>query len=239
MIKRIVLTLFPVYVLIWIGAGKINYEDNKPENILSFENYIKKFYLDLDLPGLNYNCFEYALKGYYSVSNNKRINKKLLTIIDFTKPSIEERLFIIDLKEHSLIHKSLVAHGKNSGLNFADTFSNERHSNMSSLGFYLTGESYMGKHGYSLRLIGLEKGFNNLAYERAVVIHSANYVSNAFINKYGRLGRSFGCPAIPADNHKQIIDLIKDGSCLFIYYPDSNYLANSELLSESYMQLVN
>jgi hypothetical protein len=126
--------------------------------------------------------------------------------------------------------KSLVAHGKNSGVNYAESYSNQRYSNKSSLGFYVTGETYTGKHGYSLRLKGLESGINDNAYKRAIVIHPAKYVSREFINKFGRLGRSYGCPAIPLENHGEIINMIKGKTCLFIYYPDSFYLSTSSYL---------
>ena len=156
-------------------------------------------------------------------------NERLLTIIDFTKPSTEKRLFIIDLNNQELIHHTLVAHGKNTGLNLAESFSNTSQSLQSSLGFYTTGEPYYGKHGYSLRLDGLEEGINDNARKRAIVIHGAKYVSEDFIETHGRLGRSWGCPALPLEQTKEIIDLIKKGSCLYIYSDDENYLKNSVL----------
>ena len=145
------------------------------------------------------------------------INKKVLTLIDFSKPSTEERLFIIDVENRKLLFQTFVAHGKNSGVNIATRFSNRSGSLKSSLGFFITAETYYGKHGYSLRLDGMEKGINDNARKRAIVVHGAKYVSDDFIRKYNRLGRSWGCPAVSDDLSKEIIDLIKDGSCLFIY----------------------
>jgi len=151
--------------------------------------------------------------------HNADINDSLLTIIDFSKPSSEKRLFLIDFKNQRLLVNSLVAHGQNSGSLFAKTFSNRPKSHMSSLGLYITDHTYSGKHGYSLRLRGIDKGLNDKAYERAIVIHGANYVSEKYIKQVGRIGRSFGCPALPSQMNKEIIDLIKDGSCLYIYHP--------------------
>ena len=146
------------------------------------------------------------------------INNNIITIIDFTLPSTEKRLWTFDLSTRQLLINSLVAHGKNSGDNIANKFSNKFGTNQSSLGLYVTGKPYFGKNGYSLRIIGLEKGINDNAFDRAVVIHPADYVSEDFIKKYGRLGRSFGCPAIPVEISNDFIDLVKEGSLLFIYH---------------------
>lgn len=184
-------------------------------------------YVNCDLEGkLDFEIFANAME---SLEEMEYGNEEIVTIIDFSKPSIEKRLFIIDLRKQEVLYHTLVAHGKNTGLNMATKFSNNKGSNQSSLGLYSTGESYQGKHGYSLRLDGLEKGFNDNARSRAVVIHSAYYVSDDFIKKQGRLGRSWGCPALPVEQSREIIDLIKGGSCLYIYADDSNYLENSIL----------
>lgn len=158
--------------------------------------------------------FDKAMKGMVSHEDKTGI----LTIIDFTIPSTEKRLWIIDLKNGRVLHHTLVAHGKGSGELYAEKFSNTPESNQSSLGFYTTGKTYVGKNGLSLKLHGLEPGLNDRAEERAIVIHSADYVSDRFIKQYGRLGRSFGCPAIPVENHKEIINTLADGSCLYIHY---------------------
>lgn len=187
----------------------------------------RTFYSNCNLEGkLDFEIFAYALE---SLDEMEYSNEEIVTIIDFSKPSTEKRLFILDLKKQELLYHTFVAHGKNTGVNMATKFSNNKGSNQSSLGLYRTGESYQGKHGYSLRLDGLEKGINDNARSRAVVMHSASYVSEAFIKRYGRLGRSWGCPAVPVEFSKEIIDLIKGGSCLYIYANDKHYLENSIL----------
>lgn len=184
-------------------------------------------YTNCGLEGkLDFEVFENAMESLEEMEYN---NEEIVTIIDFSKPSTEKRLFILDLKKQELLYHTLVAHGKNTGANLATKFSNVKGSNQSSLGLYRTAESYHGKHGYSLRLDGLEKGFNDNARSRAVVMHSAAYVSESFIKKHGRLGRSWGCPALPVELSKEIIDLIKGGSCLYIYADDKLYLENSIL----------
>jgi hypothetical protein len=202
-------------------------EDGKHLIPSALEANVEKSYISCDLEGkLDFEIFQNAME---SLARMEYKNEEILTIIDFSKQSTEKRLFIIDLKNQKILHHTLVAHGKNTGQNEAVKFSNVKGSNSSSLGLYRTAEPYHGKHGYSLRLDGLEKGFNDNARSRAVVMHSASYVSEKFIEKYGRLGRSFGCPAVPAEHSKEIIDLIKNGSCLYIYANDSNYLENSIL----------
>ncbi|MEL7588129.1 MAG: murein L,D-transpeptidase catalytic domain family protein [Prolixibacteraceae bacterium] len=173
-----------------------------------------------------------ALKGFNNLKSVPgAIKKDILTIIDFSLPSNEKRLWVIDLQNRKILYNDLVAHGKNSGGVYARNFSNTESTYMSSLGFYLTGNTYQGKHGLSLILEGMDKDFNDNARNRAIVMHGANYVSNEFIKKYGRLGRSFGCPSLPPDISKKLINTIRDGSCLFIYYPDKRFLAKSQVLN--------
>lgn len=178
---------------------------------------------------ISYELFNTAMLGSLHAYNREK--KNIITIIDFSRPSIEKRFFVIDLENKRLIYKCFVAHGKNSGENYAKSFSNEPESLKSSLGFYLTAETYSGNHGYSLRLDGLEKGINDNARVREIVIHGAEYVSGEFINKYARLGRSWGCPALPVEISKEIIDKISGGSCLFIYGDDNYYKKNSFFLT--------
>lgn len=147
-----------------------------------------------------------------------------------SQPSVNKRLYVIDLVKRQLLYHTYVAHGRNSGDLYADKFSNEISSYQSSLGFYQTLGTYQGKHGLSLKLQGLESGFNTNALSRAVVMHGADYVSEDFIKKIGRLGRSFGCPAIPYNVHKAIIETIKNGACLFVYSPNKQYLQKSSFL---------
>jgi hypothetical protein len=178
---------------------------------------------------ISYNVFELALTGLQKTSIIR--NKKIITIIDFSKPSTKQRFFVIDLENNHILFQTLVAHGRNSGENMAERFSNDSKSLKSCLGFFLTAETYNGKHGYSLSLDGLEPGINDNARERTIVIHGADYVSNSFAQIYGRIGRSWGCPALPSGISKEIIDKIKNGSCLFIYGNDPVYLKASQILN--------
>lgn len=168
--------------------------------------------------------FSKALEGYYLLKSKGLIKKEFLTIIDFSLSSSIKRMWIIDMNQNKIILNSLVAHGKNSGEEYAKEFSNKNQSNKSSLGFFATGEVYQGKHGLSLKLDGLEKGINDNARKREVVVHGADYVSENFIKNHKRLGRSQGCPAVPVELSKKIIEIIKDKSCLFIYHPSKNDL---------------
>jgi uncharacterized protein YktA (UPF0223 family) len=170
----------------------------------------------------NFKSFSEALKGFYLLKEKGLIQKNILTLVDFSMSSNTKRLWVIDLTTNTILYNSLVAHGRNTGEEFAHSFSNSEKSFKSSLGFYATGEIYNGKHGISLKLDGLEKGINDNARSRGVVMHAANYVSNSFIKMNKRLGRSQGCPAIPEQFLKGIISTIKDKSCLFIYYPSRN-----------------
>jgi hypothetical protein len=176
-------------------------------------------------------CFSVALKGFNRLKEQGKIKKDLLTVIDFSQSSNTKRLWIIDMSTQTVLYNTLVAHGRNSGDEYANDFSNANSSNQSSLGFYVTGEIYSGKHGQSLRLDGLENGINSNARSRGVVMHAADYVSDTFIKMHNRLGRSQGCPALPADLTKEVVNLLKDKSCLFIYHPTKSYAASSRLAS--------
>lgn len=181
--------------------------------------------------GLDQHVFEMALKGFEKLRNEGRTGSdSVLAIVDFTKPSRQKRLFVIDLKAKKLAYHTYVSHGKNSGLEYATRFSNKPSSHMSSLGFYVTRKTYQGSNGYSLQLDGCEKGVNDKALSRAIVMHAAAYASEQIANGRGYIGRSFGCPAVPAPLHRPIIDKLKDGNVLFMYYPDQKYLENSTLL---------
>lgn len=172
-----------------------------------------------------YDSFSKAMDGFDVLKEKQIIQSNILTIIDFDLPSTEKRLWVIDMNEHKLLFHSLVAHGKNSGELNAESFSNESESFKSSLGFFITNETYQGSHGLSLKLDGLEKNKNDNARSRAIVIHGADYVSEGFIKQHNRLGRSFGCPALPLELTKSIISTIKNKSCLFI-----NHRSNRTIL---------
>ncbi len=189
------------------------------------EDNEKRLYEEIGLNGkLNYDVFKTALNGYNKIDGRK---KELLTIIDYSKPSTEKRFFVIDMDKKELLVYSHVSHGKNSGGNIATSFSNKVSSNKSSLGFFLTENTYMGGNGYSLVLNGLEKGINDKAKDRYIVIHGADYANPKVAKSQGRLGRSLGCPALPRDISKKAIDMIKNGSVLFVYGNDTNYLERS------------
>ena len=187
--------------------------------------------LDLEKKGLSKTVFDLALQGYNKLIKKRLVrNKNIITVVDFSKPSNQKRLYVIDLKRNKVIFQSLVAHGRNSGLEYATNFSNENDSHKSSLGFYVTANTYTGDCGYALKLKGCEKGFNDHAYARAIVMHGSEYVTDQFLKSNGFLGRSFGCPALPEKISKKVIDVIKNGSCLFLYHPTQKYLLTSPIL---------
>ena len=191
-----------------------------------FEQHISGVYNSAELAKsqLDYQVFKKAFIGYLNLKAGNLVSaKQLLTIVDFNKSSTQKRLWIIDLANQKLLFNTLVAHGRGSGNNFANKFSNQPNSHQSSLGFYVTSDIYRGKHGLSMRLDGMDKGFNSKAKERAVVIHGADYVSEQFVNKHGRLGRSHGCPALPVELTSTIIENIKGKTCLFIAGPQADY----------------
>lgn len=208
------------------------------ENIITIE----ELYNSLEIKDkLDYSIFEKAIKGYNLIENKKG---DCLTIIDFSKPSNEERFFVIDLVKRKVEYITYVSHGKNSGGIFPLKFSNTRESYQSSLGFYLTGTTYNGGNGYSLRLKGLEPGINSNALDRTIVVHGASYASKNFLDKYGFLGRSLGCPAIPSEVSREIIDKIKNGTVFFINGDDENYdkksiFVNSRIIKEKTYSFAN
>lgn len=177
---------------------------------------------------VDYQAFEQAYIGYNKIETK---HKEVLTLIDFSKPSTEERMYVLDMANKKLLYSSLVAHGKNSGDLYATSFSNVNGSNKSSLGFYLTENTYYGGSGYSLILNGLEKGINDKAKQRAIVIHGSKYVEPSRVASVGKIGKSLGCPAIPRTTSKEIINAIKGGSLLFIYADNEDYLVQSPILA--------
>jgi len=188
--------------------------------------------LQLYMAGLSRKAFDFALSGWQKLNKDGKLaNHDTIAIIDFSQPSSNKRLYVLDMKNHSLLFNSLVAHGKNSGKREAVSFSNKPSSYKSSPGFYVTGDTYTGSNGFSLRLNGIESGINDKALARGIVIHGANYVSESFIAGRGYIGRSEGCPAVPLKYAKDIINTMKGGACLYIYTPDRRYLSRSEMLN--------
>jgi hypothetical protein len=159
-------------------------------------------------------------------------NPNIITIADYSQSSNRKRLYVIDLKNKKLLFNTYVAHGRNTGDEYAKSFSNIEGSYKSSLGFYITEHPITGSHtGFSLLIDGVEKGFNDNAVQRAIIMHAADYATENFIKKYGRLGRSYGCPSVPPEMNKPIIDAIQGGTCLFLYNPDKEYISKSALLN--------
>jgi hypothetical protein len=182
--------------------------------------------LDLEDKGLSKKAFEYAYKGYQQLVEKNLITRPdYLTICDLSQSSKQKRFYLIDILNNKVLLNTYVAHGKNSGGEYARRFSNRPESKQTSLGFYVTRNIYTGEHGISLRVEGLEPGFNDRAYRRAIVIHGANYIGD------GSTGRSYGCPAVPGNECKMIINTIKNGTCLFIYHPEKKYLQGSKILN--------
>lgn len=182
--------------------------------------------------GLPFDAFLSAMKGFSRLREKNLVGEdSILTIVDFSKSSKEKRLYVVDLKNQDILFHTLVAHGRNSGQEFARSFSNKPSSNKSSLGFYITQGTYKGSNGYSLRLQGTETGINDMALPRAIVMHGADYANESVIDSKGYLGRSYGCPAIPQKLTRPIIDRIKNGNAIFIYYPDPSYMKRSKLLN--------
>jgi len=183
--------------------------------------------LGLDEKGLSKEAFEFAYKGYESLLEKKMLHQpKYLTICDFSQSAKQKRLYIIDMASDKVLMNTYVAHGHNSGGEYATRFSNRPSSKQSSLGFYVTKNTYRGENGLSLRVEGLEPGINDKAYRRAIVIHGADYIGN------GSTGRSYGCPAVPLKETKTIINMIKNGTCLFIYHTQKKYLHSSKILND-------
>ena len=200
---------------------------------LTVEYFGKLLYdsLHLNKTGLKKDALLYAYKGQQQLAKKGILdNNHILTVCDFSQPSSAKRMYIIDVKNFKVLLNTYVAHGKNSGVKYAQKFSNSPSSLKSSLGFYVTKHTYYGEHGLSLRLTGLEKGINDKAESRAIVVHGANYIGDEWLrSKF--MGRSFGCPAVPAHVAIKVINLIKNGTCLFIYHPLKRYLKNSKILN--------
>ena len=185
-------------------------------------------------PGLKAEVLRMALRATGCAAEQGKVKRRdLLTVIDYSLPSSQPRLWVFDLESRKLLFRELVAHGKNSGGDLANFFSNASGSLATSLGLFVTGGTYFGSNGYSLRLKGLEEGVNDMAFERAIVMHGAPYVSRAAIKALGRLGRSWGCPAVRAEIAEKLIDAIRGGTAIFAYYPDQQWLASSAFFNRN------
>jgi hypothetical protein len=230
-IKKIVF-IFLFSVLISV-ASEWSVASNRENNSHLLIEKLKRTTTETDSELPATELLQTALAGYEVLKKEHTIHRpEVITIIDFSLPSNQKRLWVLDLVEAKVLYHCLVSHGRNSGNVMAENFSNQPGSYASSPGFYTTGETYIGKHGFSLRLNGIENGINDKARERAIVIHGADYVSSEFIQKNGRLGRSLGCPAVPEELSTKIIETIKDGTCLFAYASVENYLSKSPVIKK-------
>jgi hypothetical protein len=214
---------------------KGNVSHKKKNTIINYAgiNDSKVIYDELNLAalGLSEKAFDFAYKGYQRLVKKQKLKTDILAICDFSQSSNKRRLYILDMANNEVLLTSYVAHGRGSGAEYAMRFSNRSRSHQSSLGFYITRSTYQGEHGLSLRLQGLEPGFNSLAMKRNIVVHGAAYISDDYLDTNKFMGRSYGCPAVPEDECAEIIDLIKNGSCFFIYHPTKKYLQTSKILN--------
>jgi hypothetical protein len=197
----------------------------------STDRQTDSLYLAFNDTTINRTAFMLSIAGYNALIKKGMVARKnLLTLIDYSRPSNTERFYVMDLSAKRIVFKTLVAHGRNSGELYARRFSNKLQSHQSALGFYITGDTYSGSQGYSMIISGVDSGYNDNARKRAIVIHGAEYVTRKYAEQYGRLGRSYGCPALPPDLNNIVIDRIKNGSVVFGYYPDRAYINGSMIL---------
>jgi hypothetical protein len=189
--------------------------------------------MGLEKAGLSEEAFEYAWRGYHNLVKKGSIRKKsVLSIADFSQSSSEKRMYVIDIRHRRLLYRTYVAHGQNSGSEYAETFSNEPESFKSSLGFYVTRTTYFGKNGLSLKLDGVDNGYNDKAMRRNIVLHGCTYVGDEYLENFGATGTSLGCPALPAAISSRIIHRVRGGSCFFIYHPTQDYLDHSTVIND-------
>ena len=225
----IICSTLALTIISWIPSSS----RSLPAKVLTedslYSMHVRKIYdaAHLDHSGLNPDVFEKALTGFYNLRTSGKLaaDKSILTIADFDQNSTKKRLWIIDLKKDSLLLNTWVAHGQRSGDDLATRFSDRNNSNESSLGFYVTAEVYTGQHGRSLRLDGMDEGYNANARKRSIVVHGAPYVSQRSIDELGRLGRSLGCPAVPAELSNQVINTIEGKTVLFIHGSNQSYFS--------------
>lgn len=245
------LSLFVLFLLSWSpdphafnrSFGNVRMHSNESASIREKSLLNTKYYegqealrvyrsMKLQQKGLNSGAFIAAWMGHKQLLEEGMLSKKdILTICDYSQSSRRKRFYVIDIRSQKLLVQTYVAHGRNSGGEFATNFSNKPSSYKSSLGFYVTGNVYKGEHGIALNIDGKEKGFNDRASDRNIVVHGADYVGPANIRNKTMIGRSLGCPALPRKETLRIIQMIKDGSCFFIYHPSRNYIMRSTLLN--------
>jgi hypothetical protein len=213
------------------GEGK----GTKSTERSAFAAKVSSLYEQINLKdlGLSRKALAYALKGYYYLLAHHKLSRpNILSICDLSQSSRNKRLYVLDLEQKTILINTYVAHGRNSGREYATSFSNNPASHKTSLGFYITEDTYFGSNGLSLKICGMERGFNDGAVRRNIVIHGSQYVGPDFMQMNNNvIGRSYGCPAVPLDESQAIIDAIKGGSCLFIYHPTKRYITRSKILN--------
>lgn len=214
---------YVIFISVAIFVSSFVWSNNKNEGDEMRGTYSEK----MKLTGVDSLVLNYALKGIKNIQDSLHETYRFVAIVDFSKPSTDQRFYLIDLYDTSLVCTEHVCHGKYSGENFTTSFSNESKSNKSSLGFYKLAETYFGEHGLSIRMDGLDQGFNSNARERAIVMHTAAYADTSVIKELGRLGRSLGCPTLPQKTFNKIASQLSNSAIIFHYYPDTNYLNNS------------
>ncbi len=238
--KKAKLLVLPVILLTFLFADRVSSFNGRkavtPDTAVAVKaDNSALLYDSLQLGGLGLSqeAYDYGMLGFKSLlSRGKLQNDSVIAIVDYSLPSSQKRLFVIDVRNGKLLFNTLVSHGRNSGKLNATSFSNQLNSFKTSLGFYVTDEVYMGEHGLSLRLEGTERGINDNAMHRAIVMHGADYVNEKLINSQGYIGRSLGCPAIPVAVHRQVIRALSNGACLFLYSPNKSYIAKSKMLKQ-------
>lgn len=230
--RKLPIILFLSALSLFTLQARTNEPDVQPVKVV---NTVSDVYKSIDFTGvdkLNYEVFAKAYTGYQNLKTANKLNaaKNILTVSDYSLSANKKRMWIIDLDSRRVLINTYVAHGQGTGEEYAKHFSNREGSHQSSMGFYVTGDTYTGNHGNSLHLHGMDEGYNSAAYERAIVVHGAGYVSSDFIAGTGRLGRSWGCPAVSNELSDTVINTIKDGTCMFIYYPEKTYLETCQWL---------
>jgi hypothetical protein len=239
MCKRYMRKLPVILSVLALSLFTIQAKTNEPDvQPVKVANTVSDVFNSIDFTGadkLNYEVFAKAYTGYQNLKAANKLSaaKNILTVSDYSLSANKKRMWIIDLDSRRVLINTYVAHGQGTGEEYAQHFSNREGSHQSSIGFYVTGDTYTGKHGNSLHLHGMDDGYNSAAYERAIVVHGAGYVSSDFIAGTGRLGRSWGCPAVSNELSDKVIETIKDGTCLFIYYPEKKYLETCQWLNNS------
>lgn len=228
---------FILFIFVFALTARSNLYGQKNETeehlLNKFNNFAQNLYLSFDTSDVDYQVFYMALKGYLTMLYNDEIeNTQIITIVDYSKPSNKERMYIFDLKNKKILYHTYVAHAVNSGYEYPMTFSNMPGTNKSCYGFFVANEAYNGSNGYSLRLDGKEPKINHNARSRGIVIHGTNEVSTDLLEQRGYIGHSHGCISVAQNINSNIISTLEGKSCLFVYYPDENYIRMSKYLND-------